>query len=55
LVSALPVTEPGYYEDGNFGIRIENVTAVVRAETEFCFGGKPFMTFDNITMVRRAI
>lgn len=43
--------EPGYYEDGKFGIRLENVTAVVRADTEFCFGGKPFMTFDNITMV----
>ncbi len=26
--------EPGYYEDGNFGIRIENVMEVVKADTE---------------------
>ena len=26
--------EPGYYEDGAFGIRIENVLVVVEAETE---------------------
>ena len=25
--------EPGYYEDGNFGIRIETLVKVVKAET----------------------
>lgn len=26
--------EPGYYEDGSFGIRIENVVLVIPAETK---------------------
>lgn len=27
-------SEPGYYEDGSFGIRIENVVLVVQAKTK---------------------
>ena len=27
-------TEPGYYEDGQFGIRIENVVVVKNADTK---------------------
>jgi Xaa-Pro aminopeptidase len=30
--------EPGYYEDGNFGIRLENVLIVKEADTKFNFG-----------------
>eukprot|EP00951_Prasinocladus_malaysianus_P031015 scaffold294925_cov50-Prasinocladus_malaysianus.AAC.1 len=32
--------EPGYYEDGAFGIRIENLMKVVQADTPFQFGGE---------------
>lgn len=43
--------EPGYYEDGNFGIRIENVIMVKEAETKHRFGDKPYLTFEHVTMV----
>lgn len=43
--------EPGYYEDGCFGIRIENVMLVREVETEHCFGDKPFLGFAHVTMV----
>ena len=43
--------EPGYYEDGNFGIRIENVIMVKEADTPHRFGDKPFFAFDHVTMV----
>lgn len=31
--------EPGYYEDGNFGVRIENLAMIVEASTQFNFAG----------------
>eukprot|EP00743_Colponemidia_sp_Colp-15_P002289 GILK01002480.1.p1 GENE.GILK01002480.1~~GILK01002480.1.p1 ORF type:complete len:612 (-),score=125.84 GILK01002480.1:1751-3586(-) len=43
--------EPGYYEDGAFGIRIENVMLVRQVQLERDFGGKGFRGFENITMV----
>eukprot|EP01119_Soliformovum_irregulare_P014850 TRINITY_DN4099_c0_g1_i4.p1 TRINITY_DN4099_c0_g1~~TRINITY_DN4099_c0_g1_i4.p1 ORF type:complete len:472 (-),score=189.74 TRINITY_DN4099_c0_g1_i4:49-1464(-) len=43
--------EPGYYEDGNFGIRIENVEYVVEKQTQFNFGDVKFYGFDTMTMV----
>ncbi|KAF8250174.1 putative Xaa-Pro aminopeptidase P [Wilcoxina mikolae CBS 423.85] len=43
--------EPGYYEDGNFGIRIENVIMVKEAKTEHQFGDKPYYGFEHVTMV----
>lgn len=43
--------EPGYYEDGNFGVRIENVMMVKEIKTESCFGDKPFLGFEHVTMV----
>jgi Xaa-Pro aminopeptidase len=43
--------EPGYYEDGNFGIRIENCIKVCKASTKHDFGGKGFLTFEPITVV----
>lgn len=42
--------EPGYYEDGNFGIRIEDVLLVKEAATRANFGGVKFHAFENITM-----
>lgn len=43
--------EPGYYEDGNFGIRIENVVMVKEVKTKYKFGDKPFLSFEHVTMV----
>jgi Xaa-Pro aminopeptidase len=43
--------EPGYYEDGNFGIRIENVVMVKEVQTKYKFGDKPFFGLEHVTMV----
>jgi len=43
--------EPGYYEDGKFGIRHENVLVVVDAVTPHNFGGKKFHAMESITFV----
>lgn len=43
--------EPGYYEDGNFGIRIENVIVVTEVDTPHKFGDKPYLGFEHVTMV----
>ena len=44
-------TEPGYYEDGAFGIRIENVVVVKEIETKHNFAGKKYLTMEPVTMV----
>lgn len=43
--------EPGYYEDDNFGIRIENVIMVQERKTKYRFGDKPYFGFEHVTMV----
>ncbi|PHH58550.1 hypothetical protein CDD81_5383 [Ophiocordyceps australis] len=43
--------EPGYYEDGHYGIRIENIMMVKEVDTEQRFGDKPFLGFEHVTMV----
>lgn len=43
--------EPGYYEDGRFGIRIENIVMVKEVKTKHSFGDKPFLGFEHVTMV----
>jgi len=43
--------EPGYYEDGNFGIRIENMIMAREATTNHKFGDKPWISFEHVTMV----
>jgi len=43
--------EPGYYEDGNFGIRLETLVKVVEARTKFTMPSKSlFLTFEPITV-----
>ncbi|KAK4322354.1 hypothetical protein Pmani_006911 [Petrolisthes manimaculis] len=42
--------EPGYYEDGAFGIRLENTIEVVEATTPYNFSG-PSLTFQHNTLV----
>ncbi|XP_015067111.1 aminopeptidase P1-like [Solanum pennellii] len=48
-VSMAVTDEPGYYEDGNFGIRIENVLIVKEGNTKFNFGNKGYLSFEHIT------
>jgi Xaa-Pro aminopeptidase len=43
--------EPGYYEDGSYGIRIENMAIVAETKTRKTFGDKPFLGFEHVTMV----
>lgn len=43
--------EPGYYEDGKFGIRIENIIMAREVKTNHRFGDKPYLGFECVTMV----
>ncbi|XP_059473876.1 xaa-Pro aminopeptidase 1 [Neocloeon triangulifer] len=43
--------EPGYYEDGSFGIRIENIVRTVPAKVRFNFKDRGFLTFEDVTVV----
>ncbi|MCL4136578.1 UNVERIFIED_CONTAM: hypothetical protein GTU68_058176, partial [Idotea baltica] len=42
--------EPGFYEDGKFGIRIENIVEVVKAVTPHNHKGRGFVTFHSTTL-----
>lgn len=42
--------EPGYYEDGQFGIRIEDIVKVVKANIGKNFNGNGALTFETVTM-----
>jgi len=42
--------EPGYYEDGAFGIRIETVCLCVEKDTPHRFGNQKFLGFETVTM-----
>jgi Xaa-Pro aminopeptidase len=42
--------EPGYYEDGAFGVRIENLFIVVEAPTEFRYAGQSYYTCERLTV-----
>lgn len=42
--------EPGYYEDGSFGVRIENLFSIVEAPTAFRFGGQSYYGCSRLTM-----
>ncbi|KAF0982449.1 hypothetical protein FDP41_011379 [Naegleria fowleri] len=41
--------EPGYYEEGNFGIRIENLYLVKESQTPHRFNNKTYLEFEQIT------
>lgn len=43
--------EPGYYEDGKFGIRIENTILVREANTPHNFGDRGYLGFEHVTVV----
>ncbi|XP_043266621.1 xaa-Pro aminopeptidase ApepP-like [Venturia canescens] len=43
--------EPGYYEDGSFGIRLENIECVVKTATKYNRRNIDFLTFETVTLV----
>ena len=43
--------EPGFYEDNNFGIRIENILITKECQTKHNFGNKKYCQFENATLV----
>lgn len=43
--------EPGYYEEGAFGIRIENLVHVKEVETPNRYGGATYFGFGRLTLV----
>ena len=45
------VSEPGYYEDGKFGIRIEDNVRIVKAKTPHNFKDRNFLTFETVSLV----
>ena len=42
--------EPGYYADGQFGIRIENIMLVRVSKTPNNFGDKGYLGFEHVTL-----
>jgi len=42
--------EPGYYADGKFGIRIENIVLVREVKTLNNFGDKGYLGFEHVTL-----
>ncbi|XP_061176381.1 xaa-Pro aminopeptidase ApepP-like [Saccostrea echinata] len=43
--------EPGYYEDGSFGVRIESILMVKKVELKYKFSDSEFLEFETITLV----
>ena len=41
--------EPGYYENGAFGIRIENLLTIKEVDTPHKFGGLSYFGFERLT------
>eukprot|EP01062_Namystynia_karyoxenos_P055606 TRINITY_DN4657_c0_g1_i1.p1 TRINITY_DN4657_c0_g1~~TRINITY_DN4657_c0_g1_i1.p1 ORF type:complete len:764 (+),score=244.42 TRINITY_DN4657_c0_g1_i1:80-2293(+) len=50
-VGCVVSNEPGYYEAGAFGIRIENLMAMVPKQTKYVFNNEKFAGFETLTMV----
>ncbi|THH04905.1 hypothetical protein EW145_g5189 [Phellinidium pouzarii] len=42
--------EPGFYKDGHFGIRIENILVVRTVQTPNNFGERGYLGFEHVTM-----
>lgn len=46
--------EPGYYQDGEFGLRIEDIVQIVKAKTPHNYKNRGYLTFDTITLVPKS-
>lgn len=44
-------SEPGFYEDEKFGIRLENIVRIIPASVPYKFKDHKFLTFETITLV----
>lgn len=52
LVEGMIVSnEPGYYEEGNFGVRIENLLIAAPRHDIESFSGRGFLGFEKLTMI----
>lgn len=47
----LLILEPGYYQEGEFGIRIEDIVQIVPAYPPNDFGGRGALSFLTVTLV----
>lgn len=47
--NCIVTNEPGYYEPGNFGIRIENILLTKRVNTMTNFNDKAYIGFESVT------
>lgn len=43
--------EPGYYEDGSFGIRLENIMEVKKFNLKYKYRNSVFLGFETVTLV----
>lgn len=43
--------EPGYYEDGHFGVRLETAVLVKVAKTKYHFDGVDYLEFEPVTFL----
>ncbi|KAL1405791.1 hypothetical protein Q8F55_007467 [Vanrija albida] len=43
--------EPGFYLEGQWGMRVESVYLVKEVETKYDFGGLPYLGFEGLTQV----
>jgi hypothetical protein len=44
-------SEPGFYEDGKFGCRIEDIVRIVRANVPYKFRELNYLTFETVSLV----
>jgi Xaa-Pro aminopeptidase len=51
IVLKIQSIEPGYYEDGQFGIRLENVLTVRKSNSPYRFGNRDYLGFEHMTIV----
>ncbi len=51
LIYCYTYVEPGFYQEGEFGIRLENIIMVVNVTLENNFQDRGFLGFEDLTFV----